>query len=99
MRRFDLAGFAETVAKLHNEPVYLTVDLDVLDPAGFCGTGTPEAGGVSFAALLSAVHSLSACNIVGCDVVELSPHYDMSGASTAAACKLTREILLQIKGV
>ncbi len=98
MRRFDLTGFAETVASLQNAPVYLTVDLDVLDPAGFCGTGTPEAGGVSFAALLAAVHSLSACNLVGCDVVELSPHYDMSGASTAAACKLTREIILQIKG-
>lgn len=98
MRRFDLTGFAQTVAQLHGEPVYLTVDLDVLDPAAFCGTGTPEAGGVSFTALMEAVHSLSACNLVGCDVVELSPHYDQSSASTAAACKLTREILLQIKG-
>jgi agmatinase len=98
MRRYDLTGFADTVAALKNEPVYVTVDLDVLDPAGFCGTGTPEAGGVPFTALLAAVHSLSTCNLVGCDVVELSPHYDMSGASTAAACKLTREIILQIKG-
>lgn len=98
LQRFDLAGFAETVAQLQRDPVYLTVDLDVLDPACFCGTGTPEAGGVSFAALLGAVHSLAGCNLVGCDVVELSPHYDQSGASTAAACKLTREILLQIKG-
>ncbi len=99
MRKFDLAGFAETAQRLADQPVYLTIDLDVLDPAGFCGTGTPEAGGVSFAALLAAVHSLGGCNLVGCDVVELSPHYDLSGASTAAACKLTREILLQIKGV
>lgn len=98
MRRFDLGGFAETVAQLQNEPVYLTVDLDVLDPSAFCGTGTPEAGGVPFTELLAAVHGLGGCNLVGCDVVELSPHYDQSGASTAAACKLTREILLQIKG-
>lgn len=98
LHRFDLEGFAQTVDQLQGRPVYVTVDLDVLDPAAFPGTGTPEAGGVSFAQLLEAVSHLHRLRTVGCDVVELSPHYDLSGTSTATACKLTREILLQIKG-
>ena len=99
LRRFDLEGWAETVIALGRQPVYLTLDLDVLDPGGFCGTGTPEAGGISFRELVNAMLCLGSANLVGCDVVELSPHYDASGASTAAACKITREILLQCKGV
>lgn len=96
--KFDLSGFEETVEQLSGFPVYLTLDLDVLDPAGFCGTGTPEAGGIRFSELLHAVLQLHRLQIIGCDMVELSPHYDSSGASTAAACKITREILLQLKG-
>ena len=99
MQRFTLAGFADVLATLGNAPVYLSLDLDVLDPSGFLGTGTPEAGGVSFTALLQCVHLLNTVNLVGADIVELAPHYDPSGASTAAACKITREILLQFKGV
>jgi agmatinase len=72
------------------------LDLDVLDPSIFCGTGTPEAGGVSFNELLNAILMLHQLTIVGCDINELSPHYDPSGSSTAVACKITREILLQI---
>jgi agmatinase len=68
----------------------------VLDPSIFCGTGTPEAGGVTFKELLEAVGQLHQLDIVGCDINELAPHYDLSGASTAAACKITREIILQI---
>ena len=98
MNKFDLTGWEEALSALGNHPVYFTLDLDVLDPAGFCGTGTPEAGGINFLELLRAVLTLNRLNVVGCDVVELSPHYDHSGASTAAACKITREILLQIKG-
>jgi agmatinase len=74
----------------------LTLDLDVLDPSVFPGTGTPEAGGVSFNELLAAVNMVSSLNIVGFDMVELSPPYDPSGISVAAACKLLREILLTI---
>lgn len=96
LRKFDLTGFAETVEKLKGKPVYFTLDLDVLDPSVFCGTGTPEAGGVTFKELMEAILQLHKLNIVGCDVNELSPHYDQSGCSTAVACKITREILLQI---
>ena len=98
MQRFNLDGWQQTLKQLEGLPVYFTLDLDVLDPSCFPGTGTPEAGGVSFAQLLVAVLELHKVNLVGCDIVELSPHYDQSGASTALACKITREILLQIKG-
>jgi agmatinase len=74
----------------------LTLDLDVLDPSAFPGTGTPEAGGVSFETLLAGLLTISELNIVGLDVNELSPQYDLSGASTALACKIIRELLLAI---
>ncbi len=76
-------------------PVYLTVDLDVLDPAEFPGTGTQEAGGLRFAELLSSlIEILTRFNVVAVDNVELSPPLDHSGRSTALACKLLREQLL-----
>ena len=76
--------------------MYITIDLDVLDPSNFPGTGTPEAGGINFTQLLNAVLAMSHLNIVGIDVNELSPIYDQSGASTALACKLVREILIAV---
>ena len=76
-------------------PVYLTVDLDVLDPSEFPGTGTQEAGGVRFTELMPAlVEILSRFNVVAMDNVELSPALDASGRSTALACKILREQLL-----
>lgn len=93
---FDLNGFKEMVANLGDKPVYFTLDLDVLDPSIFWGTGTPEAGGVSFKELMEVILMLSKLNIVGADINELSPQYDTSGNSTAVACKITREILLQL---
>lgn len=98
LHKFDLRDFEALIPQLAGKPVYFSLDLDVLDPSVFCGTGTPEPGGVSFRELLEAVLRLHSLNIVGCDVNELSPHYDHSGASTAVACKLVREILLQLKG-
>ncbi|MDR2933042.1 MAG: agmatinase [Oscillospiraceae bacterium] len=93
-RRFDFEGLGSTVKALKGRPVYFTLDLDVLDPSIFPGTGTPEAGGVTFKELLSAVQALEGLDIVGFDVNELSPQYDLSGASTATACKILRELLL-----
>ena len=98
MHKFSFDGLRELAEKLarENTPVYLTVDLDCLDPSLFCGTGTPEAGGVRFTELLGAVLAAGRTNIVGADVNELAPMLDASGASTAAACKVVREMLLAI---
>ncbi|HHY15207.1 MAG TPA: agmatinase [Firmicutes bacterium] len=96
MQKFNLEGFQENVRELKNKPIYFTLDLDVLDPSVLPGTGTPEAGGIAFHELLAAVLQLHRLNVVACDVMELSPHYDHSGASTIAACKIVREILLQM---
>ena len=90
----DFSGIDDCVAALRGKNVYLTIDLDVLDPAYFPGTGTPEAGGATFNQILEAVIKLGELNIVAADLNELSPHYDHSGASTAIACKLLRELLL-----
>ncbi|MEK3886347.1 agmatinase [Bacillus sp. FSL K6-3431] len=95
--KFNFNGLENVVEKLQGKPVYLTIDLDVLDPSVFPGTGTPEAGGVSFMELLNAILTVSNLNIVGCDVNELSPVYDQSGVSTAVACKVLRELLLAIE--
>lgn len=95
MNKFNLDTLEETVNNLKEKNVYLTVDLDVLDPSIFAGTGTPEAGGVTFDELRKALTLVcSKLNILACDVNELSPPYDQSGVSTAVACKIIREILL-----
>lgn len=94
MHKFNFDGLKEAVQKIGQQPVYFTLDLDVLDPSQFPGTGTPEAGGVTFTELMGAIKEVSKLNIVGFDVNELCPVYDQSGASTALACKLLREILL-----
>ena len=95
---FSLQAFEDYLPQLHGKKIYCTLDLDVLDPSVFSGTGTPEPGGVSFLDLLNTVLQLHTLDIVACDVNELAPHYDPSGASTAVACKIVREILLQLKG-
>ena len=95
---FSFDGLAETVKGLGNVPVYFTIDLDVMDPSVFPGTGTPEYGGVTFMQLFEALKTVCiGSNIVGLDVNELCPPYDQTGASTAAACKIIRELLLSIK--
>lgn len=98
MRKFDFTGLEECLERIKGEPVYLTVDLDVLDPSVFPGTGTPEAGGVSFTELLEALGKVCRmAEIKACDVNELCPAYDASGVSTAVACKILRELLLMLR--
>ena len=96
LNKFDFTGLDETVSELRGKPVYLTIDLDVLDPSVFPGTGTPEAGGVNFLELLDAIERVSTLNIVACDINELAPIYDQSGASTATALKVLRELMLYL---
>lgn len=93
---FDFEGLEDVIAKIGDKPVYFTLDLDVLDPSVFPGTGTPEAGGVSFKELLDAVLKVTRLNIVGTDINELSPMLDASGASTATALKIMRELMLAL---
>ena len=94
-KTFDFEGLETVLEQLKGKPVYFTLDLDVLDPSVFPGTGTPEPGGVSFEQLRKAAFLVcKTANVVGCDVNELSPHYDPSGISTAVACKIVREMLL-----
>jgi len=84
----------ERLKFLSDKPVFLSVDLDVLDPSLMSGTGTPEPGGMTYSELMSWLMLLKNLNIVGADVVELSPHYDPSGVSTVTAAKVIREVLL-----
>jgi agmatinase len=96
---FDFTGLEEVVARLRADgtPVYFTIDLDCLDSSVFPGTGTPEAGGVSFVQLLQAIRTVSAAHIVAADVNELAPMLDATGVSTATACKVLRELLLSLQ--
>lgn len=75
-------------------PVYLTVDLDVFDPASLPGTGTPEPGGVDWWTFQRFIQIMQGSNIVGMDVVELAPQLDASGCSSVLAAKVVREMLL-----
>ena len=95
---FGFEGLDEVCARLiaENAPVYLTIDLDCLDPACFPGTGTPEAGGVTFPELLTAILQVAQLNAVAADLNELAPMLDPGGASTAMACKVLRELLLAL---
>jgi agmatinase len=98
LQKFNFDGLENAVAQLKGKPVYLTIDLDVLDPSCFPGTGTPEAGCVTFMQLFNAMLSIiQGCQVVGCDLVELSPMLDASGASTATALKVLREMLLGLE--
>lgn len=99
MHPFSFEGLQEVVEELAGKqvPVYFTIDLDCLDPSVLPGTGTPEAGGVTFLELLEAMKQVAKTNIVGVDVNELAPMLDVSGVSTATACKVIRELLLVLQ--
>ncbi|WP_026477950.1 agmatinase [Alkaliphilus transvaalensis] len=94
MNKFGYDKLDEAIEKIKDKPVYLTIDLDILDPSIFPGTGTPEPGGIGFADMMKILNKLTALNIVGADVVELAPDYDPTGVSTAVASKIIREVML-----
>ena len=79
---------------LKNKKVFVTIDLDVLDPSIMPGTGTPEAGGLTFKELEGWLSYIKDFDIIGADVVELAPDYDSSGSSTAVATKVIRDLLM-----
>lgn len=85
--------FRDILSGIKGRPVFITLDLDVLDPSVLPGTGTPEVGGFSFSELMSYFKVLTDSNIVGMDMLELSPFLDTSANSTVAAAKVAREML------
>lgn len=97
MNRFDAHTLPDVAKQLLGKPVYITIDLDILDPSIFPGTGTPEPGGITFKEMLDIFKAFIPLHIVGADIVELSPDYDTTGVSTAVASKVIREVMLSIK--
>jgi agmatinase len=91
---FNTLEFIENIHELDDKPVYFTVDLDVFDPSLICGTGTPEAGGIFFMEFINVLKKLDKFNIVGADLVELSPQIDPTRTSSVVASKILRELLL-----
>lgn len=79
--------------KFQNRPVYVTLDIDVVDPAFAPGTGTPQIGGLSSAQILDLLRSLKGLNLVGCDLVEVSPPYDNGEITSLLAANLLFELL------
>ena len=93
--RTSRKDFLESVAAIAaDRPIYLTLDLDYFDPAFLPGTGTPEPGGEDFHSYISLIKILRQKNLVGADVVELSPEIDPTGNSDVFAAKIVRELLI-----
>jgi len=106
-RKHDLSGFypfsvlqpLQKVAKnLQERPVYITLDIDVVDPAFAPGTGTPEPGGVTASEILAVTAIFKELTVVGFDLVEVCPPYDANGITAVLAAKLLREVLLAVLG-
>ena len=94
LTKFTLDGISRISAYTGDNPVYLTIDLDVLDTSVLPATGTPEAGGIMYAELLSGIRDVGKTNIVGADLCEYSPPYDPAHTCAALAAKTLRELLL-----
>lgn len=94
---FDSLGILGAIERIHervqDRPVYVSVDVDVLDPAHAPGTGTPEAGGITTREILSVIRSFSGLNLVGADVVEVAPAYDHAELTGIAASHIIYELL------
>ncbi|MED4015870.1 agmatinase [Sutcliffiella cohnii] len=91
-----LEPLKEILPTLAGRPVYVTIDIDVLDPAHAPGTGTVDAGGITSRELLASIHAIanSEVNVVGCDLVEVAPIYDASEQTANTASKIIREMIL-----
>ncbi|CUS48383.1 MAG: agmatinase SpeB [Idiomarinaceae bacterium HL-53] len=97
--RTSRKDFLDSIAAIADDrPIYLTLDLDYFDPSFLPGTGTPEPGGEDFHSFISLVKLLRQKNLVGVDVVELSPEIDPTGNSDVFAAKVVRELVLVLEG-
>ncbi|WP_299887488.1 agmatinase [uncultured Ruegeria sp.] len=96
----NLTQIGSTIRKtIGDHPVYITYDIDSLDPSFAPGTGTPEIGGLTTPQALQLIHALGGVNVVGCDLVEVSPPYDPSGNTALTAANLLFEMLCILPGV
>lgn len=91
-----LAPLRRVLAELRGVPLYISIDIDVLDPAWAPGTGTPEPGGIDVEELLAAVHALAGHRVVGADLVEVAPALDPTERTAITAAKILRELLLAV---
>ena len=92
-----LEPLSNVLPALEGRPVHITLDIDVVDPAFANGTGTPEPGGIDSRELLKCIRLMSGLNIVGFDLVEVSPLYDVSDRTALLAAKVIRDILLSVR--
>lgn len=92
-----LEPLKQVIEKIGNQkPVYVTLDIDVVDPAFANGTGTPEPGGCTSKEIVQAITYMSQLNLVGFDLVEVSPHYDISDRTALLAAKIIRDVILSV---
>ncbi|MGZ3534776.1 MAG: agmatinase [Thermodesulfobacteriota bacterium] len=90
----DSSSLRSMVRRIRNKPVYITLDLDVLDPSVLPGVGTPEPGGLTFQELISLLKELQPLHVIGFDIVELTPDYDSTQVSSVTASVILREMIL-----
>jgi agmatinase len=93
---FTKDEIAKVLDDLGDRPIYLTCDMDVLDPSLYPGTGTPEPGGIDYATLIAGLKQFKGRRLVGMDCLELAPHYDPTGVSAMTMAKTLREMLILI---
>jgi len=91
---FGEDGFHRALRSIGDKPLYISLDLDVLDPSILPGTGNPEPGGIDFNEMICALKILGKARVIGCDIVELSPNHDPSEVSSIVTSKLVREMIL-----
>ena len=94
IRPFTVAAIREVLSSLGDRPIYITLDMDVLDPSIYPGTGTPEPGGIDYNTLMAGLKCFQGLNLVGMDCLELAPHYDPSGVSAITMAKTLRELVI-----
>ena len=88
------ASLSSMIRRLRNKPVYITLDLDVIDPSLLPGVGTPEPGGLTFQEFISLLKKLQTLHVIGFDIVELTPDYDPTQVSSITASVILREMIL-----
>ena len=93
LHRRGVEHVSRYLKRLARRPVYVTLDIDVVDPAFAPGTGTPQVGGLSSAQIIELVRSLRGVNIVGCDLVEVSPPYDNGDITSLLGANLLYELI------